>query len=217
MNKLKTHFDDDAWIRFVRGLVDDEEASAMRAHLEEGCTDCRQAHDAWQRCEEMVRQEPHEITPASAIRLVKAAFALRRKIPFPPGLAHAAELIFDSFREPQPMGVRGGPASSRQVLYEAGAFLVDLRFERNFGPEGAITGQVVSSQPDRPAGGAAVALVETPGVVVGQTIANSLGEFQFDCAGQGEFKVCLQMPDGTLIEAALPEGETNEPGYPDSY
>lgn len=204
MSEFTTHFEDDAWLGFVRGLMPEEDVRGMLAHLNSGCEECRRTHEIWQRFLEIARQEAGDAAPESAIRFVKAAIALRRRVPFAPGLSHAAERIFDSFQEPLPMGFRGSPASPRRLLYKASSFLVDLRLEQNPGPSAALTGQVVSALADKTTGCAGVVLLQDSKTVVGQTITNSLGEFQFDFDHQGSLRICLEIPDGTLIDVALP-------------
>jgi len=201
---LTTHFEDDAWLSFVRGVTTAEEAEAMRAHLNEGCDECRQTHETWQRFVEIAKHEACNLASASAIRVVKAAFALRRKVPFRAGLAQEAERLFDSSQEAWPRGLRGSPASPRQLLYQAGNFMVDLRLEQNSGLSGGLTGQVVCAQADRSTGCAGVVLLREPNTVVGQTITNSLGEFQLDFERPDNLRICLEMPDGTLIDVVLP-------------
>ena len=77
-------------------------------------------------------------------RVVKAAFTLRRRIPFRAGQSLTAERVFDSFVDPLPIGIRGSVASPRQLLYGAGDFLIDLRIEEGVRAPGTITGQVVN-------------------------------------------------------------------------
>ena len=182
----------------------------MRAHLNQGCEECRETYETWQRFVEIASQEAG-VASESAVRFVKAAFALRRKVPFRAGTAQAAERLFDSFQEPSPMGIRGSPASPRQLLYQAGTFLVDLRVDQNPGLPGALTGQVVCAQTDRSTGCAGVVLLQEPNTVVGQTITNSLGEFQLDFERPDNLRICLEMPDGTLIDVVLP-GKAEAPG-----
>jgi len=40
--------------------------------------------------------------------------------------------------------------------------------------------------------------------VVDQTVANSIGEFQFDCDNWNNLKICLGIADETFIEVPLP-------------
>jgi hypothetical protein len=203
MSDFTTHFDDDAWIAFVRGRLPAPEQQAMGAHLENGCAECRQTHETWQRFEKIVNESGDE-GGDSATRVVKAAFTLRRRIPFRAGQSLTAERVFDSFVDPLPIGIRGSVASPRQLLYGAGDFLIDLRIEEGVRAPGTITGQVVRAQSEGAACGAGIVLVREPDEVVVQTIANSIGEFQVEFEHRGHLTICVGIPDGPFIEVPLP-------------
>src|SRR5207244_10336838 len=54
-----------------------------------------------------------------------------------------ARLLYDSFREPLPAGVRTQQRLSRQALYEAGDYSLDLHWENERGsPRVALVGQI---------------------------------------------------------------------------
>lgn len=205
MADFTTHFEDDAWISLIRGILPVAEEQAMLVHLADGCPECRQTHETWKRFVEIASNSGCDVATDSAARLVKAAFALRRRIPFRAGLAHRAETLFDSFLDPVPAGLRGHAASARQLLYEAGDYLVDFLLEQRTAGPGALTGQVVHAHADGATAGAGIVLVREPDTVLGQTIANSLGEFQMNFERSGNLRVCLGIPDGTFIEVPLPE------------
>ncbi len=205
MNTSAIHFDDDAWLALVRGCIAEERAKAMRAHLSEGCTECRRAHETWQSLLEIADHEARDLAPESALRSVKAAVALGRRVPALPGSACVAETILDTRLEPGPTSTRGGPAAPRQLLYRAGAYLVDLRIDESPGMPDALIGQIVNTVTERSPACAGVVLLGTPGTVLGQTITNSQGEFQFDLEGGGDaLRICMEVPDGSLIDIAVP-------------
>jgi hypothetical protein len=43
--------------------------------------------------------------------------------------------------------------------------------------------------------------------IVGQAVANSIGEFQLDCEHFDNLKICLGISDETFIEVALPNAD----------
>jgi len=43
---------------------------------------------------------------------------------------------------------------------------------------------------------------------VGQTVANSIPEFQLDCENWDNLKICLGLVDETFIEVPLPDGRS---------
>ena len=197
------HFDDDAWLSFVRGVLPAHQVRVMRAHLDHSCVECLQTHQNWKRFLEIAAREVPDVAPDSAARFIKEAFTLPRRIPFREGLALVAERVFDSLQDPLPAGIRGSGTFPRQLLYEAGGYLIDLWLEQSKGGKGTLTGQVVQAWTEEASRCAGVVLVRES-VVLRQTIANSIGEFQFDCESWDNLKICVGIWDGTFIEVPLP-------------
>jgi hypothetical protein len=207
MTDFTTHFDDEAWHSFVLGVLAAPDEQTMRAHLDRGCAVCRRSHETWKRFVETADVDGSVIRAQSADSFAKAVSALRRKIPFRAGLALLAEPVFDTFRDPAPVGIRGSVSGPRQLVYEAGGYLIDLQLEPQIGGPGALTGQVVHAWTEGATRGAEVVLVRENSVV-GQTVANSIGEFQFSCDYWDNLKVCLGISDGTFIEVPIPNASS---------
>ena len=204
MTDSTTHFDDDAWHRFVCGILPASSEEAMRAHLERGCAECQRTFDIWKRFVENISQDLSDATNDCWECIAKPILALRKKIPFHAGLALLARCVLDSFLDPLPVGIRGSATAPRQLVYEAGGYLIDLQLKhRTEGPD-SLAGQVVHAWTDGATRGAAVVLVREDSVV-GQTVANSNGEFQFDCESWDSLKICLGLVDETFIEVTLPD------------
>ena len=199
-----THFDDEAWHGFVRGILPATDEQVMRAHLDRGCAECRESLAIWSRFVKTASREGFDATTSSANGFAEAVFALRRKVPFRAGVALFAQRVFDSLRDPSPVGIRGSAAAPRQLEYEAGGYLIDLQLEQTGVGFGTLTGQVVHAWTDGATRGAAVVLVREDSVV-GQTVANSIGEFQLDCENWDNLKICLGLVDETFIEVKLPD------------
>jgi hypothetical protein len=207
MIDFDTHFDDDAWYSFVRGILPTSGEQAIRAHLERGCAECQRTHEIWKRVVETAGRDGSDSAADSADSLSKAVFGLRRRIPFRAGLALLAEPLFDSSQDPAPMGIRGSASGPRQLVYEAGGYLIDLQLEQQVGGPGALVGQVVHAWAEGATRGTEVVLVRENSVV-GQTVANSIGEFQFDCDYSDDLKICLGISGDTFIEVLLPNASS---------
>ena len=203
MTDSATHFGDDAWLGFICGRLPASDMRVMRAHLDRGCIECLQTHHKWNKYVEIASRELPDVSPDSAARFAKAAAALQRSIPFQAGTALLAHPVFDSLHDPLPAGIRGSAAPARQLLYEAGGYLINVRLEQSIGPANTLIGQVEHAWTEGAGCGAGVALVRED-AVVGQTIANSLGEFHFDCEQWDNLKICLGIPDEVFIEVPLP-------------
>jgi hypothetical protein len=129
------HFPEQVWIDFVRGIPGIKAGRSektqgradLQAHLASGCKECMETLGFWKKLNRVAARESGYCPPENVVRLAKVAFAARRL----GGLADAAEasLVFDTFKQLLPAGVRSAAAAPRQMVYEAEGLTVDLRFD----------------------------------------------------------------------------------------
>jgi hypothetical protein len=111
-----------------------------------------------------------------------------------------ARLIFDSFDQPLPAGVRAGIAGTasipRQLLFRAGDVDVDLRIESGLDNRISLSGQVLSeavpffeNTPVR---------LESHGEARYKTRTNPVGEFSFDAVPQDTYHLSMDLPAGQV-------------------
>lgn len=139
------HFSEQRWADFVRGASGLEVTSDIKAHLAEGCLQCKTTNDAWSRVRRIATEESAYAPPENLVRLVKLGFAA--KAAEQPLKWTLGSLVFDSFSQPLPVGVRSGALNVWQVIYEAEGLTVDLCFGRRT-PSNAVhlVGQVFDKQ-----------------------------------------------------------------------
>ena len=116
-----------------------------------------------------------------------------------------ARLVYDSFREPLPAGVRSQHRLSREALYQAGGFELDLRLEREKDTgEVTIVGQLASrTEPAKGMSGVPVFLA-SPKQIVTRTVSNRFGEFQAQCRPQPHMRLYVLVNNaGNYIEIPL--------------
>jgi CheY-like chemotaxis protein len=108
--------------------------------------------------------------------------------------ANVVRLIFDSFRDPLPAGLRASEARGRRVLYAYGSLTVDLWIRPEEGSHRAtLEGQILDvGKPSRRFENTAVALHGQKGPVA-QATTNEFGEFHLDFEIQP--KVGLRIED----------------------
>ncbi|PYV09408.1 MAG: hypothetical protein DMG23_10975 [Acidobacteria bacterium] len=173
------HFAIEDWADFARGLASADRKGAMQMHLDNGCGKCAGVVSLWQEILDLAAGESSYQPPESAVRTIKVSYVLEglRKT-FPRG-AQIAKLVFDSFRQPLPEGVRNLGPRARQLLYRAGKFAIDLRLDS--GPDRAsLVGQVLdSTRPDQGVADVPVTLFKSRTRVL-KTVTNRLGEFHFE-------------------------------------
>jgi hypothetical protein len=205
VKKLDEHFEDGAWVDFVRGVASEDQAHRMHQHLNSGCEQCSRRMSTWKGVLNFTRQESAHEPPEHAVRAVKAAFDIEGRLPFFARFAAAAKLLLDNIREPLPEGVRGPVAPARQLLHESGNFLIDLRLEAAPGDLILLTGQIVNPEAGNEAtAGARVYLVSSRDRLVAQTVANPFGEFHLSYRTEADLSLYVEVPGSLPIAVPVP-------------
>ena len=199
------HFDIAKWTEFVRDSVGEAERAAMQAHLASGCRKCRQTAELLRKVAAAARRHSQVQVPDYALRCARAIFLLQQpeKVQILPRIP--ARLLYDSFREPLPAGVRTQQRLSRQALYQAGDYSLDLRLENESGTSRVtLVGQIQNrKQPGKRLGGVPVLLFSGK-QVLGQAVSNSLGEFQMEYAPTKRLRLYVPVRQaGKRIELPL--------------
>jgi hypothetical protein len=209
------HYDINEWTDYVRRVGDASKREQMADHLGTGCNKCQGVVSFVQKLATVTSAETKSV-PDYLVHNAKAIFALRQ--PEKLSLASTvAKLVFDSFRQPLPAGVRGQPRVTRQAMYEAGDYCVDLRMEHERG--GALVtlvGQVASRKdPARGIAGTPVMLMSGKDVVA-RASCNQFGEFQMEYQPQQHIRLHVPVAaENRWIEVRLhelsPENTGEEP------
>jgi hypothetical protein len=195
------HHSEEEWLDFVRGQA--AQPPALEKHLA-GCSSCAATVGFWKSVLDKAGAEAGYAPPDSAVRQARGSFAFAR----PKGLAaralEAASLVFDSFRQPQPAGVRAAGESPRQMLYQAGPYVVRLRVE----PPGdsdrvSIVGQVLDdTNPSRTLADLSVLALHGQ-ETIDRTLTNQLGEFQLEPEAVDNLRLCVGVPDRGPLTVGL--------------
>jgi hypothetical protein len=172
--KLSKHFDIWQGVDFVRGMSDEASSLTVATHLSSGCT----------RCEGLVRvlrEFAHRAAldascepPPNIVRRAEAIFPQRQ-----PEKTFLGHLVYDSFREPLPAGMRAEDRQARHALYEAGDLFVDLQLEHQPG-SGTVTlvGQISDREKPRANTTTLPVLLMSGRGLVASAMCNRLGEFE---------------------------------------
>jgi hypothetical protein len=177
----------------------------MERHLAEGCARCRRAVMLFQRVAETARADASWDVPADVIERAVDIFSLRPVQVTRPVHRLLARLVFDSFREPLPVGVRSTRSVSRQVLYRAGSYFIDLRLDATAATRRvSLVGQVVRRGAIRASTRmASVALVDGR-TVLSHAPVNSFGEFQVDYDSKARVRLRVLLDAGrTAVDLPL--------------
>lgn len=137
--------------------------------------------------------------------LLRANFGFRRII-------HAARLIFDSFLESAPVGMRNSQVAARRFVYEAGSLMVDLSLEppQTDSRRMSLVGQLMdSAKPHRQLDILSVAL-QGPEGPIALASANKFAEFRFEFDLEQDIKLEIETGARDCISIVLPNLEWAE-------
>ena len=197
------HFSERAWADFVRGIGESEMKANVKSHLARGCSDCRAAFDVWNRVQATLGNERTYTPPDSAVRMVKQEFTAA----YSPEQRSSvlASLLFDTFAQPLPAGIRSTVAVARQLVYEAEGLTVDLRLDRQ--PQSnkiCVVGQVLDKGIPRVSpSGASIMIWTEKGLPIVQARANVSGEFQLEFEPQDGLRLSVNVDGRRTIRIPL--------------
>jgi hypothetical protein len=196
------HPPDQDWLDYARDLGDRGRRDDLAAHLQGGCGPCTDTLRLWVSVLAVAVRVRESEPPDAVIRQVKGDFALRRPTP---RRTLAASLVFDSFLEAFPAGVRSASAPGpRQLLYKAGRYVIRLRTEDAAPDRVSLIGQVVDEELPGSFLPVVTVLVFMGNEAIDQTLTNRLGEFAFEAAPAGDLRLAIGLAENGFLTVALP-------------
>jgi hypothetical protein len=194
MPQAARHYDITEWADYARNTLNPERHREMETHLQIGCSRCEKTQQLLSRlvvvCE---RENAYEIPPGVE-RQVKALMAVARA-PRSSFLQRVlAGLTYDSLNDPQPVGVRGSHQISRHVLFHAGDYSVDLRFEHERGSASMVlVGQIANQKSPEEAMSNLPVILLAGEREVSRSISNSYGEFQMEYVPDSDLRLLVPL------------------------
>jgi len=186
------HFTTEEWIDFVNQVTSPRQQEAMKKHLGTGCKQCMETVALWQKLHNTAAMEDSYQPPAADVRLAKAAFAASRGVAQRSEKSSFVEVMFDSFLQPMLAGARSGGLGTRQMLYRADPYQIDIQIEAK--PEGnrlMVTGQLLDvSSPGIVGRDVKITLSNHRGNVI-HTVTNQFGEFRGEVENTGDLELAF--------------------------
>lgn len=199
-----SHFKVEDWVDFVRKVKSRRLAAEMEQHLKKRCQECRKDVRVWQGLLAFGAEERRYFPPEHAFRLVRGYYNFLKPGKRGGRVPSMARLLFDSFLDPVPAGIRSSHSSPRQLVYSAGNLLIDLRLEHRLGRV-YIVGQAQSRSLRDPETASREVLALQGTKAVARARCNEFGEFQFDVeADTGEdLSIVLKGPKTCVLPLYL--------------
>ncbi|HET8925755.1 MAG TPA: hypothetical protein VFN26_22420 [Candidatus Acidoferrum sp.] len=198
------HYTTEMWIDFVNQAVDSNAHALMAQHLKQGCKRCNETVSLWQKVRQSAASEANYQPPDGVVRVAKATFAGAGLVGQRKGTGSRIKVLFDSFLQPVVEGARSAATATRQMLYRADPFQIDVQVEAK--PEGnriVVTGQLLNlSSPAIIGEGARIVLSNMRGHVV-HAITNQFGEFSGEIENSGDLQMTFASPGTQPIVISL--------------
>jgi hypothetical protein len=187
---MKKHFATEEWIDFVNDVTSNSKRDAMQKHLEQGCDRCQQSVGLWEKIRRSAAAEANYQPPEQTLRVVKAEFAASGFAGKQKEKAGLLDVLFDSFLQPVFEGARSAGSDTRQMLYRADPYQIDVQIEAQQTENRiVVTGQVLDvTHPEVVGREIMVTLSNLRGHVV-NTLTNEHGEFRGDVENSGDLQL----------------------------
>jgi len=116
-----------------------------------------------------------------------------------------ASLLFDTFAQPLPAGIRSGAAVARQLVYEAEGLTVDLRLDSQpHSGKVLVVGQVLDKRhPQVSPRGVSIALWTQNGQPFLEVGPNESGEFHLEFDAQDDLRLLIDVAGRKTIRIPL--------------
>ena len=197
------HFDDIAWLDFVRKSLTADEIWLMEQHLAVGCDECSAAHAFWAKVMDLVSLEAHYEPDPSDIQLVTAAFTGGKTEVSMPRRTTLAQLIFDSFREPAPAGFRNALMQARHIVFSVGQWTVSLRMKTEAGNQIFLAGHITRPESDGSEPGRMEVTLLRAESPVESAATNRSGEFQMWYQDALDMRLLVKVSQTETLEVRL--------------
>ena len=197
------HFDINDWADFARGTATEADRAAMETHLTAGCRRCNATLAFVKRVVAATQADSLYGPPEAVVRYAKAIGTMLRPQRIP-GSRLVARLVYDSFRDPAPVGLRAEDRVARHTTHEAGSFAVDLRLEQMKGsPVATLVGQLTNRQEPEGAMAEAPVMLMSSKDIIAHTVYNRFGEFQLDYVPSRNLRLFVDVSPGKRLELSL--------------
>lgn len=202
------HFEIGDLVDFARNNCDPKIRDLMNAHLAEGCQRCSEELAAWLQLAGFSMREAEYTPPHDLVRMVKAAVSGKLPKSFNARVQELAQLVFDSFRQPQPQGVRANLSGKRHLIYRHDSMMIELSLEPGTGvDESLLIGQVTDYKAPR-AQSFAISVI-CSAKQIAETRTNSLGEFFVEFKRQPNTWINLSIDENKDVVIPISDPQSN--------
>jgi hypothetical protein len=196
------HFSSEQWVDFARDVAGGDQGTLMESHLRTKCKQCARALRVWRHVRDAARREAAYGPPEATVRTVKGRCAIHGEGASERERGKIVKLLFDTLQSPLPEGVRSATPTTRQMLFGAGDYWIDVRFESH-SEKISLFGQVLNmAAQEKQVEAAPVALLQGRKILA-ESQTSRLGEFHLACDLTGRLRLRVRLPRGGDISIPL--------------
>ncbi|MEW6208324.1 MAG: zf-HC2 domain-containing protein [Acidobacteriota bacterium] len=194
-------------IDFLDHRLEGRQSERVEKHLSSGCARC-EADRQWYESFKAIGRSDHTIEPPPwVLRRAVRLFETEKPSAKLSGAARGVvRLIFDSFRQTAPAGVRQtGISPARQLVYSVWDYSIDLHIAMEGDKRATVVGQILNAA-EPGFGSVAGITVETArrGKRVQATVTDEIGIFVIKKLSCGEYDFAIQAPNMTINLVSVP-------------
>jgi hypothetical protein len=200
MEGAMQHFPIEDWVDFVREVATEEQRARLRDHLNSGCRHCIKAAKGWESVAKSAKRELLYEPPAGSLDIARSYFAGHRSIASQTSSFRVAMLAFDSFQRVFAGGIRSGGRAPRQLMYNYGDMVIDLRVvAKPSSHQLALVGQVASEREDVFETDRLQLSVLHNGETLQETNSNEFGEFKLSLPALENLQLLIAMKEAMVV------------------
>lgn len=207
MTRARHPFDIADWSDYVRSTIAPDQRNRMQAHLDSGCSQCRELEALLSRFARLTAADAAFVVPEHVERTVRAWFGINSRPQASAFQRILGTLIYDSINDPLPAGVRSGHQISRQMLFRAGDYSLDLRLEHEQGSaKMVLVGQITDPNSAGDTLSRLPVIVASGARELARSSSNSFGEFQIEYEPEPELRLLIPL-DARSQQIEIPLGK----------
>lgn len=187
-------------IGFAAGDLDAPERQSVATHLETDCPSCSAELSVISSLRSIATSGVLESPPLGALERAVRIPSDRTGRSFATELGRVASLVFDTLASPLPRGARAAATTSRQMLFRALDYDIDVRVSQVDSAFVRVSGQVLpgSERPIESVSGVDVALIHD-GQAVAICPTSGLGEFDFGTVNPGNYEMSIETDEDRIL------------------
>ena len=191
-------------IGYAAGDLDTPERQSVATHIATNCPACTAELETIASMRATARSGVLEFPSLSTFEQAARIPADLKEQTIAARIGHIASLVFDTVRTPIPQGARSSAASSRQLLFRALDYDIDVRIADRASDSVRVSGQILPG-PERPieaVSGVDIALIRH-GRAVGYCSTSNLGEFDFGSVPCGDYTLSVETEEERILVERL--------------